>query len=950
MTFPDSRQASWRRATLRGCGFVFAAFVALWNAGALAQTFTLTLQPNTIPVGTNGVAYSQQLTAVGGNGSYTFTRTAGAFPAGITMTPLGLLQGIPGAASTGTFTITAVDTDGNSGFRPYSFSIGNAGGITISPGSPLPPGTQGVAYNQVLSASGGSGVGNVFSITGGSLPPGLSLSSGGTISGTPSSGGAFGFTVSVIDNAGNTGTQIYALNVTVPIIVNPVSLPNGTTGTPYNQIVTATGGAAPYTFAVTAGTLPTGLSLAAGGGLTGTPTVAGTYGFTIQATDSGANTGSRVYSVTINTAPLTINPTSLPAGAQGTPYNQTIVASGGNGFYSYSVIAGALPTSLSLNPATGAITGTPSAGGTFNFTVQATDTSPNTGTRAYSVNIGTNALTVNPASLPSATRGVPYSQTVSASGGVGAPYTFAVSAGALPAGLSLNSATGAITGTPSGAGPATFTIRATDAFNNFGTRPYTVNTGTNTLTVNPATLPAAITGRPYSATVVAVGGTGPYVYSVSAGTLPPGLRLNTSTGVITGTLTGAGPFAFTISALDSLGNTGSRAYTLVNRPDPALDPEVIGLVNAQAAATRRFASAQIDNVSRHLESLHGDFNPCLVDFGVGLPPPTDMNGRPYPGASPYSPLPGATLSYDAVPNSPAGQVARRMPDPNGCAANGGWASRMAGWTAGSVQFGSQMPDGTVASSRFTTAGLTAGVDWQVHNDLVVGAAVGYGNDHTTVGSYGTRTNATSVNGTLYASWKYFDPWFIDAAIGYGQLSFDNRRFVADDGVTVAGNRSGGYWFGAVSTGYEVKYHALRLMPYVRADFMSAQLQSYSELGASSELLTYNTMNFHSVGGTVGLRGAYDVPMNWGVLTPTARAEYRQALDGAYQQSMYYSDVGAGMTSTLAQASSTRGTLNTSLGLRARGAGGVSGEVEYGTSGAAGKVQAQTVRAAVKMTF
>ena len=920
----------------------------LWNAGAVAQVFTLTLQPNTIPAGTNGAAYSQLITAVGGNAPYTFALTSGSLPTGLILDPNGLLHGTPTTPSSGSFTFTATDVDGNTGFRPYNFSIGTAGGITISPGSPLPAGTQGVAYSQTLTASGGSGAGNVFSISAGSLPPGLSLSSGGVISGTPSAGGPYSFTASVIDNAGNTGTQAYTLNITVPIIVHPSSLPNGTTGTPYNQTVTATGGTGPYTFAVTAGTLPTGLSLAAGGGLTGTPTVAGAYSFTIQATDSGANTGSRAYNVTINTAPLTINPTSLPAGAVGTAYSQTIVASGGNGSYSYAVISGSLPTGLSLNGATGAITGTPSAGGTFNFTVQGTDTSPNTGTRAYSVNIGANSLTVTPVSLPNATQGVAYSQTVSASGGVGAPYAFTVSAGALPAGLSLNGATGAITGTPSGSGPATFTIRATDSFNNFGTRLYTVNTGTNVLTINPATLPAAVTGRPYSATVVAVGGTGPYVYSVSSGSLPPGLALNTSTGAISGTITGAGPFAFTISALDSLGNTGSRAYTLVNRPDPALDPEVIGLVNAQVAATRRFASAQIDNVSRHLESLHGQFSPCSVEFGVGLPPPTDANGRPYPGSSPYSPSPGvAARSYDAVPNS---QVARRMMDAQECAANGGWASRIAGWVAGSVQFGSTMPDGTVASSRFTTAGLTAGIDWQVHNDLVVGAAVGYGNDHTTVGTFGTRTNATSVTGTLYASWKYFDPWFIDAAIGYGQLGFDNRRFVADDAVTVAGSRSGGYWFGAVSTGYEVKYDALRLMPYVRADFMSAQLQSYAELGASSELLTFNAMKFNSVGGTVGLRGAYDIPMNWGVLTPTARAEYRQALDGATQQSMYYSDVGASMTSTLAQASSTRGTLSTSLGLRARGSGGVSGEVEYGTSGGAGKVQAQTVRAGLKMTF
>ena len=135
--------------------------------------------------------------------------------------------------------------------------------------------------------------------------------------------------------------------------------------------------------------------------------------------------------------------------------------------------------------------------------------------------------------------------------------------------------------------------------------------------------------------------------------------------------------------------------------------------------------------------------------------------------------------------------------------------------------------------------------------------------------------------------------------------------------------------------------------------MRAQLNAYSEYGSSAELLTFGNTNFNSVGGTVGLRGSYDVPMKWGVLTPNVRAEFRQTLDGAFQQPLYYTDVGPSMTSTLTQASASRGAINTSLGLRARGAGrmgGVSGELEYGTASGDGKVQSQTVRAALKIDF
>jgi uncharacterized protein with beta-barrel porin domain len=435
---------------------------------------------------------------------------------------------------------------------------------------------------------------------------------------------------------------------------------------------------------------------------------------------------------------------------------------------------------------------------------------------------------------------------------------------------------------------------------------------------------------------------------VSAGALPPGLALNPASGVISGTMTSQGAFAFTISALDSLGNTGSRAYSLASRLDPAQDPEVIGLVNAQVAAARRFASAQIDNLSRHLDRLH-NFNPCSFEFGVSLPPTSDT--RSYPGSSPYSSSPGnAARSYDVPQNSPAGEIARRTPGSQDCGDNGGWTTKLAVWAMGSVQFGTVMPDGSVSSGRFTTAGLTAGVDWRVHSDLIVGAAIGYGTDRATVGSLGTSSDSTSLTGALYASYSAFDPWFIDATIGYGQLGYDNRRYVTGDGSTVTGNRKGSYWFGAATVGYEFKYQAIHVSPYVRADFMQARLNSYAEQGASAEALTFAAMKFHSFSGTAGLRGSYDIPVRWGVVTPNARIEFRQTLDGAFQQSMNYTDLGPSVTSTLAQASTTSATVNTSLGVRVRNLKGMTGEFEYGTSSGAGKVQSQTIRAGLKVPF
>jgi hypothetical protein len=177
-----------------------------------------------------------------------------------------------------------------------------------------------------------------------------------------------------------------------PIItVNPPTLPNGTVGTPYNQAVSATGGTAPYTFSVSSGALPTGLVLnPTTGVISGTPTTAATFNFTITAADANGCLGSRPYTITM-AAPgcpvITLSPTTLPAGVTGTPYSQSVTASGGTPGYTYTVSSGSLPTGLTLNPATGAITGVPVVPGLFTFTIRATDVQSCVGARQYTVTI-----------------------------------------------------------------------------------------------------------------------------------------------------------------------------------------------------------------------------------------------------------------------------------------------------------------------------------------------------------------------------------------------------------------------------------------------------------------------------------------------------------------------------------------------------------------------------------
>ena len=141
-----------------------------------------------------------------------------------------------------------------------------------------------------------------FSLSSGSLPKGMRLNATtGKISGTPTVLGTSSFTVEVTDANTNSATASLSITVVEPVTlkVKPKVLASGATGTAYSQQFRAKDGTAPYTFALTSGSLPSGLTLSSAGLLSGTPTATGTYDFTIGSTDSLGNTGSRYYSLSV---------------------------------------------------------------------------------------------------------------------------------------------------------------------------------------------------------------------------------------------------------------------------------------------------------------------------------------------------------------------------------------------------------------------------------------------------------------------------------------------------------------------------------------------------------------------------------------------------------------------------------------------------------------------------
>src|ERR1035441_9456128 len=257
-------------------------------------------------------------------------------------------------------------------------------------------------------------------------------------------------------------------------------------------------------------------------------------------------------------APITslgITTTSLPSGTLTYQYSVTLGASGGVPPYTWSLTSGSLPPGLNLDPASGLISGTPTTADTYPFTVQVADSQspPATASAPLSITVNTilTQLTVVTTSLPPGTQNTGYSAMLAATGGV-TPYTWSVTAGSLPVGLHLNANTGAITGTPSGAGISNFTVQVTDFQLSTASAPLSITiTPAVALSITTTSLPSGTAGIAYSATLAAAGGVYPYTWSLTSGTLPDGLHLNASTGAITGTPTTAGTSNFTVQVVDS---------------------------------------------------------------------------------------------------------------------------------------------------------------------------------------------------------------------------------------------------------------------------------------------------------------------------------------------------------------------------------------------------------------
>ena len=369
--------------------------------------------------------------------------------------------------------------------------------------------------------------------------------------------------------------------------------------------VSKVGAAGPnVTFAVTAGSLPPGLTMSASSGtstaITGNPTRAGTFNFTIKATDGGL-TSTLAYQITVTVQgppdQLVCNPAVnggflengvcvLPDAVAGLPYQGHLVTSHQAGG-SLSVVSGSLPAGLSLastfNGSGDIVGGTPTTVGGSSFTVQGTGDQGQPLYQAYSIAVDQNqplaiVLPAIGSTLGPGMVGGAYAQNFFLSGGA-APYTWSVASGQLPPGLSLQTfsnprdANDELAGTATKAGTYTFTMRLTDYNGQQATQQFSL-TIDPALQITPTTLPAGTVGVRYShdLDLNAQGGAPPYDWFVviNINELPPGLTLDTTApdfnNVLDGTPTQAGTFSFPMQLQDSQDNMVNATMTITINP------------------------------------------------------------------------------------------------------------------------------------------------------------------------------------------------------------------------------------------------------------------------------------------------------------------------------------------------------------------------------------------------
>ncbi len=860
---------------------------------------TITIDTTDLPTGNQNLDYGTHTVAASG-GAAPYAYEIKGLPAGLKADG-NTISGTPTEAGSFSITINVKDHDGYEQPFTKTLEIKSAPTITIDT-TDLPAGKQNLDYGSHTVAASGGAAPYTYEIEG--LPAGLKAD-GNTVSGTPTEAGSFSITINVKDHDGyeQPFTKTLEIKSAPTITIDTTDLTAGKQNLDYgSHTVAASGGAAPYTYEIEG--LPAGLK-ADGNTISGTPTKADTYEVTITVTDHEKYKETVQKTLVIEQAPkIKVSyrgGPAIPDTSYGAEYRVQLEASGGTAPYVYSVSKGALPDGLSLERTNGKIKGIPKKTGDFRSIIVATDAQGFSGERSVRILVSPPEIAIDTSTIPTKGEvGLDYgSHTVIASGGA-EPYKYEITG--LPEGMSAKG--NMISGTPAKAGSFTVTILATDsngypakarqkleiARARIEAKDHALSvmagaTGTVDLldgAVGKPITAAAIVSAPDAATgqarIVQVGNS----YTLYFSTSP--------------FFAGSTNLKYTLSNAQGSSAPAKVSITVIPRPDPSKDPEVIGLATAQVETTNRMTRMQIRNFQHRLELLHEQPECRKNDIGFNLG------------------LDGANLHPKWFDGKP------------GCAAS---ARAFSVWTSGELNMGRS---GNHRDRRIqhSSVGISSGVDFRFSPSLIGGAGLGYGKDVSDAGTKGTQSRATMLSIAAYGSYHPGKNIFLDGVAGYGWLNFDNMRYVTATGDMAKGNRQGRQVFGAVSVGYDYRNESVLLSPYIRSDAAHATLSGFTENGGGLYNLTYGAQNVDMLSATLGLRGEYAIPIKWGTLKPRGRLEYTHDFSAAGKAKMGYSDMGGVLPYAIDTKANSRTSLRIEAGVDAELKGGWKLGLDYGT--------------------
>ena len=518
-----------------------------------------------LPAGLAGLAYEASLSA-SGTTPITWDIISGDLPLGITMTTGGKLTGTPAEAGTYTATFRAKNIGGEAS-KDLKIIIGTSAFLsapTITTTS-LPDGTVDAGYNTSLKASGSGPI--TWELSDGTLPPGLTLSTNGTIAGTPTTAGSYDITVMASNTAGETSAD-FTISITKsaydtttsgdtpttlpvylrvkPTITTTVTSPM-TVGGPYTLQLTAKG-TTPIVWSITKGKMPAGLTFTNTGLITGTPTKAKTTKITVTASnDYGKDT--RVVALESYIFPE-ITTDSLKRATVGKKYSAKFKSKGTKPL-KWSV-EGSLPQGLTFDANKGKITGTPTYNTSGNFVI-ALSNPVGSVSKMFSINVEAIVPEIKTKKLSDATYGKSYKAEFKVKGTE--PMTFELD-GELPAGLSFDETKGIIYGTPT---EDCSNRELTLTVSNMGgetEKAFSLTVKAVAPKITTKKLPDAMMYKNYE-TQIAAEGSGEMTWTVEG--LPDGMYFDD--GLLTGAPLVSGKFKLNVTVTNSL-KTAKKKYTL----------------------------------------------------------------------------------------------------------------------------------------------------------------------------------------------------------------------------------------------------------------------------------------------------------------------------------------------------------------------------------------------------